>query len=166
MLHCFDAVGTWPPRSIDRIGRPNDGYTSRKVLHACAEPVSKPPVLEGGKVKVPGNPRGVWLFWSAQKPGGRNPDRQWDEVIEMLPNNRFCLNPDLFSSGFIQRQFLPPTNNLQAHRDRVRPTTWVKGLSRKRQIQVALVFGVNAILLLPTILKKDNHLTNLHFGFA
>lgn len=69
MLHCFDAVGTWPPRSIDRIGRPNDGYTSRKVLHACAEPVSKPPVLERGKVKVSGNPQGVWLFLVSSKTG-------------------------------------------------------------------------------------------------
>ena len=69
MLHCFDAVGTWPPRSIDRIGRPNDGYTSRKVLHACAEPASKPPVLEGGKVKVSGNPQGVWLFLVSSKTG-------------------------------------------------------------------------------------------------
>ena len=78
----------------------------------------------------------------------------------------FLFEPFLFSSGFIQRQFLPPTNHLQAHKDRVRPTTWVKGLSRKRQIQVALVFGVNAILLLPNYLEKDNHLTNLHLGFA
>ena len=57
-----------PPRSIDRIGRPNDGYTGRKVLHACAEPVSKPRVLEGAKKK----PSGPLTFLVSSKIGKKS----------------------------------------------------------------------------------------------
>ena len=84
---------------------------------------------KGAKSKCLETLRAFDLFRWAQKTGGRNPDRQLNNWMKWLNccKQPFLFELFLFSSRFIQRQFLPPANNPQAQRDCVRPTTWVKG---------------------------------------
>ena len=107
---------------------------------------------KGAKSKCLETLRAFDFFWSAQKPGGRNPDRQlnnWMKWLNCYQTTVFKFEPFLFSSGFIQ--FLPPANNPQAQRDCVPPTTWVKGLSSKHKFKWLLSMQP---FCCPTILKR------------